>query len=158
MEKIKQSNRKLQIESSKLKKKGQKEQRKIRARDLLMIGLLIEKGGILNFEKEILLGYFMEFKKINSMEYRELQRRGQTLFQIKRNIDDFKELTYMERKEKAHNLISVGALLEIVKLEKEDKNFLLGYFNKLLEVDSYSLTRYFQIGSVELMRRKSERK
>lgn len=146
--------RQLRVEESSLKRKEQRDKRKMRARDLLMIGLLMEKAGIMHYEKEIILGHLLEFKKMNKLEWETLRAKGSELFKRKNEIDDFLDLDFSERKKKAHHLISIGALAEISEVHKEDKALLLGYFNNLTTLDIYILNRHFQEGSIEFMRRR----
>lgn len=144
----------LAMKKNKILQKNKYKSRKDRGRKLLMIGILMEKANILSQDKEVLLGYFLEFKKRSQLKI--LEPRGKQLLK-KEGIEEkiLFHLITKEKKERAHKLISKGALVEKAGLLKENKAILGGYFLEFHNCNSYELQRFYEIGIVEFKRYKN---
>lgn len=144
----------LSMKKNKILQKNRYKSRKDRGRKLLMIGILMEKAGILSQDKEVLLGYFLEFKKRSQLKI--LEPRGKELLK-KEGLEEkiFFHLTIKEKKERAHKLISKGALIEKSGLLKENKAILGGYFLEFHNCNSHELQRFYEIGIVEFKKHKN---
>ncbi|MCS5420307.1 MULTISPECIES: conjugal transfer protein TraD [Psychrilyobacter] len=144
----------LSMKKNKILQKNKYKSRKDRGRKLLMIGILMEKAGILSQDKEVLLGYFLEFKKRSQLKI--LEPRGKQLLK-KEGIGEkiLFHLTMKEKKERAHKLISKGALIEKAGLLKENKAILGGYFLEFHNCNNYELQRFYEIGIVEFKKHKN---
>ncbi|WP_028857153.1 conjugal transfer protein TraD [Psychrilyobacter atlanticus] len=146
--------KKLSMKRNKILQDNKYKSRKDRGRKLLMIGILMEKAGILTQGKEILLGYFLEFKKRSQLKI--LEPIGKKLLK-KEEIREAPlfHLTTKEKKERAYKLISKGALIEKAGLLKENKAILGGYFVEFHNCNSYELQRFYEIGIVEFKKHKN---
>ena len=144
----------LSMKKNKILQKNKYKSRKDRGRKLLMIGILMEKADILSQDKEVLLGYFLEFKKRSQLKI--LEPRGKQLLK-KEGLEEKKLfcLTMKEKRERAHKLISKGALIEKAELLKENKTILGGYFLDFHNCSSYELQRFYEIGIVEFKKHKN---
>lgn len=73
-------------------------------------------------------------EKINKIteEKKLLEEKIKYLKNRKRKNELEKKLNgnYKKRKERAHHLISIGGLLQVAKIDNEDKDILLGFFLK----------------------------
>lgn len=61
------------------------------------------------------------------------------------------------RKLRARHLIEIGALLEIAKIDFEDKNILLGYCLEFQKLSEDQKKQLFKIGKLEFEKRAKER-
>jgi len=146
--------KRLSMKKNRILQEKKYKSRKDRGRKLLMIGILMEKAGILSQDKEILLGYFLEFKKRSQLKI--LEPRGKQLLK-KESAGEAAlfHLSIKEKKERAHKLISKGALIEKSGLLKENKAILGGYFLEFHSCNSYELQRFYEIGVVEFKKHKN---
>ncbi len=129
--------------------------RRERSRELLQYGLLMEKASILEEEDEILLGFLLDFKlyitEINMNDGKELLR--------KKNLAEERAIDYslIEKKERAHKLISKGALVHTANLKEVKRSVLGGYFLLFKNFNSFELNRFYEIGYIALNRKKEEK-
>ena len=143
--------------------KNNKILRRERDHHLLMLGLLMEKANIDNISINTLLGFFLDFKNLSIIQEEKLKKTGTTLLSKISNKDRSKEvellnMTTLERKARAHRLISIGALLEIPNIDKLDKALLLGYFLDLHNRTEIQKQHYYETGSVTLIQRQNIKK
>lgn len=68
-----------------------------------------------------------------------------------------KEKSYSKRKQREHNLIKKGALLEIVKIQYLDSETLLGFFANFSKYSDAEIEEFKKIGSDILEKRKQKR-
>jgi len=134
--------------------------RKARAKKLLMLGILVEKAEINHLPIEIILGYLLKYKSISSEQEKLNLARGKKLLLTKNRAEKTREvelsyMTYLEKKERAHKLISIGALLEIAGIDKKDKAALMGYLTEFNKKNPFEKEGYYESGTAELIKRKN---
>lgn len=131
--------------------------RKERARNLLLLGILMEKAKIDSYDIYTLLGYFLEFKSIDSLKILEFSKNGKEILSKKAPKEaEVETMTRLQRKERAHHLISIGALLETAKIHETSRETLAGFFKELHLKTDMQLQRYYELGFVELKKRKAK--
>ncbi len=133
--------------------------RKERAHRLLMLGIILEKAEILSTSEEILLGFFLDFKDISAIQEAEYKQNGTRLLEKSHNTQtsraiELNNMTYLEKKARAHRLISKAALLETASISTKDKAILAGYFLDLKNKADTQKQRYLEIGTVALKNNK----
>ncbi len=153
------SGQKLDFKIQKMKSKKNRMSRKERAHHLLMLGILLEKADILSTSKEILLGFFMEFKDISAIQETKYKQEGTKLLEKANNSQttraiELHNMTYLEKKARAHRLISKAALLEKASISFKDKAILAGYFLDLKNRSDIQKQRYLEIGTIALKNKK----
>ena len=134
-QKIKTLKRKQLIELQNQKKI----ERKIRARILLRLGLIVEITNLNEYSINTILGHLFNFDKLSIIEIEELKKAGKILVD---ELDKFDEeqvniLTTTEKKARNHILIGYGALFEIAKLTEKELILLIGYCLNLYNKDDY---------------------
>ncbi len=150
---------KVDFKIQKIKSKKNRMSRKERAHHLLMLGILLEKADILSTSEEILLGFFLEFKDISAIQEAKYKQEGVTLLektnasQTARAIE-LHNMTHLEKKARAHRLISKAALLETTSISTKDKAILAGYFLDFKNRSDIQKQRYLEIGTVALKNKK----
>lgn len=157
------STQKLNFKIQKIKDKKNRMSRKERSHHLLMLGILLEKADILSVFPEELLGFFLNFKEISSIQEAQFKKVGTIFLEKSHNTQtsraiELNNMTYFEKKARAHRLISKAALLETAKIDTKDKAVLAGYFLELKTRSDIQKQRYFEIGSVILKQTKKELK
>jgi len=83
-------------------------------------------------------------KILQKNRYKSRKDRGRKLLMIGK-----------EKKERAHKLISKGALIEKAGLLNENKAILGGYFLEFHNCNTYELQRFYEIGIVEFKKHKN---
>ena len=140
LEVLEKKAKKLQLEITKHKRK--QNNRKLRARHLIQVGALLEIAEIDNEEKNILFGYFLKYKTLNSFEKdilydsgkKELEKREKDRKEKKDNISITKEeISILLELSKEHNIFEIitkefhKKLLE--NLTKKEFQILKSYIN-----------------------------
>ncbi len=124
-----------------------------------MLGIILEKAEILSTSEEILLGFFLDFKDISAIQEAEYKQNGTRLLEKSHNTQtsraiELNNMTYLEKKARAHRLISKAALLETASISTKDKAILAGYFLDLKNKADTQKQRYLEIGTVALKNNK----
>ncbi len=153
------SGQKLDFKIQKMKSKKNRISRKERAHRLLMLGILLEKADILSTSEEVLLGFFLEFKNISAVQEAKYKQEGTRLLEKTNNsqtarVIELHNMTYLEKKARAHRLISKAALLETASISTKDKVILAGYFLDFKNRSDIQKQRYLEIGTVALKNNK----
>ncbi len=153
------SGQKLDFKIQKMKSKKKRMSRKERAHYLLMLGILLEKANIISISEEVLLGFFLEFKEISVIQETRYKQEGIKLLEKTNTSQTVKaielhNMTYLERKARAHRLISKAALLETANISTKDKATLAGYFLDFKNRSDIQKQRFLEIGTVTLKDKK----
>jgi hypothetical protein len=157
------ADKKVRVKLANFEKKSQFILRKERAKRLLMLGILVEKAEIDNQPIETILGYLLEYKNISAKQKKSYLVDGKKLFLKKSRSEKTKEvefsyMTHLEKKERSHKLIGIGALFEIADLDKKDKAALIGYLIQFKKRDLRKKKGYNEAGTRILIKRKNNYK
>ena len=128
--------------------------RKKRAKKLIKLGTLFEIESLVHEDKNLLLGYLMEFQLNDEIAKEKLKINGnrkieETRLEKIESLEVLEGKRYLEKKKRLHELITVGALFEKVKIHKEDPRILLGYLIQLKNVSSERKNELKQLGKTE---------
>lgn len=85
--------------------RNQKNQRKIRDKKLLMLGIIFEITNTILYDENILLGHLFNFKKLNIIELDSLKKDGEKTFEMLK-IHDKKMILHLSSEEKKQGIIS----------------------------------------------------
>ena len=154
------AHKKVRLKLIKSERKSQFLMRKVRAKKLLMLGILVEKAEINHLPIETILGYLLKYTNISSEQEKLNLTRGKKLILTKSRAKKTRDveleyMTYLEKKERAHKLISIGALLEIAGIDKKDKAALMGYLAEFNKKNPFEKEGYYESGTAELIKRKN---
>ena len=132
MKKLERIKKKIKENEHKSKRLESSLKRKKRAKKLIKLGTLFEIENLVKEDKNLLLGYLMEFQLISEIEKERLKIQGNRQIEESRlekieSLEILEGRSYLEKKKRLHELITVGALFEKVKIHKEDPRILLGY-------------------------------
>lgn len=154
MKKLERIKKKIKENEHKSKRLESSLKRKKRAKKLIKLGTLFEIENLVKEDKNLLLGYLMEFQLISEIEKDKLKIRGNRQIEESRlekieSLEILEVRSYLEKKKRLHELITVGALFEKVKIHKEDPRILLGYLIQLKHVSSEKRNNLKQLGKKE---------
>lgn len=139
--------------------RNQKNQRKIRDKKLLMLGIIFEITNTILYDENILLGHLFNFKKLNMIELDSLKKDGEKTFE-ELKIHDKKMILHLSSEEKRarnHKLISIGALFEIAEITNVNLGLLIGFVNSLHSKKNYYLTQCELDGKLYFLRKGGNR-
>lgn len=154
MNKLERIKKKIKENEHKSKRLESSLKRKKRAKKLIKLGTLFEIENLVKEDKNLLLGYLMEFQLISKIEKDKLKIRGNRQIEESRlekieSLEILEGRSYLEKKKRLHELITVGALFEKVKTHKEDPRILLGYLTQLKHVSAEKRNELRQLGKKE---------
>lgn len=154
MKKLERIKKKIKENEHKCKRLESSLKRKKRAKKLIKLGTLFEIENLVKEDKNLLLGYLMEFQLISEIEKEKLKIHGNEQIEKSRlekieSLEILEQKSYLEKKKRLHELITVGALFEKVKIHKEDPRILLGYLIQLKNVSSEKRNKLKQLGKKE---------
>ncbi|MGL5855743.1 conjugal transfer protein TraD [Cetobacterium sp.] len=154
MKKLKRIKKRIKENEHKSKRLESSLKRKKRAKKLIKLGTLFEIENLVKEDKNLLLGYLMEFQLISEIEKDKLKIQGNRQIEESRlekieSLEILEGKSYLEKKKRLHELITVGALFEKVKIHKEDPRILLGYLIQLKNVSAEKRNELKQLGKKE---------
>lgn len=154
MKKLKRIKKRIKENEHKSKCLESSLKRKKRAKKLIKLGTLFEIENLVKEDKNLLLGYLMEFQLISEIEKDKLKIQGNRQIEESRlekieSLEILEGKSYLEKKKRLHELITVGALFEKVKIHKEDPRILLGYLIQLKNVSAEKRNELKQLGKKE---------
>lgn len=154
MKKLERIKKKIKENEHKSKRLESSLKRKKRAKKLIKLGTLFEIENLVKEDKNLLLGYLMEFQLISEIEKNKLKIQGNRQIEESRlekieSLEILEGRSYLEKKKRLHELITVGALFEKVKINKEDPRILLGYLIQLKTISSEKRNKLKQLGKKE---------
>lgn len=154
MKKLERIKKKIKENEHKSKRLQSSLKRKKRAKKLIKLGTLFEIENLVKEDKNLLLGYLMEFQLISEIEKDKLKIQGNRQIEESRlekieSLEILEGKSYLEKKKRLHELITVGALFEKVKIHKEDPRILLGYLIQLKNVSAEKRNELKQLGKKE---------
>lgn len=154
MKKLEKIKRKIKENEHKSKCLKSSLKRKKRAKKLIKLGTLFEIESLVHEDKNLLLGYLMEFQLNDEIAKEKLKINGnrkieETRLEKIESLEVLEGKSYLEKKKRLHELITVGALFEKVKIHKEDPRILLGYLIQLKNVSSEKRNELKQLGKKE---------
>ena len=136
--------------------------RKKRAKKLIKLGTLFEIESLVHEDKNLLLGYLMEFQLNDEIAKEKLKINGnrkieETRLEKIESLEALEGKCYLEKKKRLYELITVGALFEKVKIHKENPRILLGYLIQLKNVSSEKRNELKQLGKIEFEKTQKSR-
>ena len=150
LEKKKLSAKKILKKLYKLERKEKQQKRKNRTHRLYKIGELMEAANLLLYDLEIVYGFLIKNKEI----LKNINLYGQNLkdYII---IEDISSKSREELKERVHELISYGALVETsgIECDRYNKKVLYNFFNSLHSKTIEEISEYEKIGKTCKLRR-----
>lgn len=154
MKKLKRIKKRIKENEHKSKRLESSLKRKKRAKKLIKLGTLFEIENLVKEDKNLLLGYLMEFQLISEIEKDKLKIQGNRQIEESRlekieSLEILEGKSYLEKKKRLHELITVGALFEKVKIHKEDPRILLGYLIQLKNISAEKRNELKQLGKKE---------
>ncbi|MGL5582588.1 MAG: conjugal transfer protein TraD [Cetobacterium sp.] len=154
MKKLERIKKKIKENEHKSKRLESSLKRKKRAKKLIKLGTLFEIENLVKEDKNLLLGYLIEFQLISEIEKEKLKIQGNRQIEESRlekieSLEILEGRSYLEKKKRLHELITVGALFEKVKIHKEDPRILLGYLIQLKTISLEKRNRLKQLGKKE---------
>lgn len=143
-----------------------RKKRKRRAIHLFILGNILKSANIDNVEENILLGYFLEFKKIDNLKKMEFNLVGKEILLQKKLERDKKREEFIknfhenasyekrETKKEFSRMVKIGAIFEMAKIEKEDLATLVGFVLDYHNKNNYDINRYLLSGKLFKLERK----
>ena len=162
MKKLERIKKKIKENEHKSKSLESSLKRKKRAKKLIKLGTLFEIESLVHEDKNLLLGYLMEFQLNDEIAKEKLKINGnrkieETRLEKIESLEVLEGKSYLEKKKRLHELITVGALFEKVKIHKEDPRILLGYLIQLKNVSSEKRNELKQLGKIEFEKTQKSR-